>query len=131
ANINYSKDERDPGHKPTVGPTSEEESNAWGLVHALMAIARRRDDDGHGNHLPLAWEIRTVSPQAYRQNADATRLYGLLRSLAAEPEEGEMLEQAIHREFERDHPDALNRIHADGALIDAFVEDLAQQPSRF
>lgn len=130
ADVNYTMDESDPGYLPMPGPTSERESNAWGLVHALMAIARRRADDGYGNHFPLAWEIRTVSPGAYRQNANATRLYGLLRSMAAEPEVGEMLEHTIRREFERDHPDDLNRIPADGSLTDIFVEDLAQQPSR-
>lgn len=131
ADVNYTRDESDPGFDPTPGPTSEHESNAWGLVHALMGIARRRVDDGCGNFLPLAWEIRTVSPEAYRRNPDATRLYGLLRSLAADPEDGEVLEHAIHREFARDHPEPLNCIPADGELHDVFIEDLAQQPSRF
>jgi hypothetical protein len=122
ADINYTRDRTDPAFD------SNQESNSWGFVHALVGLVRRRSDDGYGNHLPLAWEVRTVSPDAYRHDNDATRLYGLVRSLAAEPEDAESLEDTIYREFERDHPQSANKIpRGKGTLADVFIQDLAQQ----
>ena len=126
ADINYTEDDSDPAF------VLEKPPNSWGLVHALMGIARRREDDGYGNRLPLAWEIRTASPAGFRADKDATRLYGLLRSLAAEPRDHETVEHTVHREFERDHPSEKNQIPAGkGSLRDVFIQDLAQQPSRY
>lgn len=123
ADINYTEDKSD--------PEKHSKGNSWGLIHALMAMARRPDDDSRGNRLPLAWEVRTVSPGAYRTDPAATRVYGLLRSLAAQPDEDESLEECIHREYGRDHPAQKNPIPLGrGELADVFVEDLAHQPSR-
>jgi hypothetical protein len=123
ADINYSEDNTD--------PEKQLKANSWGLLHAVMALARRRDDDTRGNHLPLAWEVRTVSPGAYRTDPAATRVYGLLRSFAAQPDQDESLEDCIHREYGQDHPAQDNPIPLGrGELADVFVEDLAHQPSR-
>lgn len=123
ADINFSKDGSDPGPKDV--------ENSWGLAHALMGLARRAHDDGYGNHLPFAWEVRTVSPDAYRKDSDATRLYGLLRSLAAQPKGKESLEQCIQREFAAEHPKDKDLLPIDvGTFSDILIEDLAHQPSR-
>jgi len=131
ADINYTEDTSDPGD------SDGSKRNSWGLTHAMFGLARRQNDDGHGNHLPLAWEIRTVSPDAYVTDKDATRAYGLLRSLAAQPLDSESLEECIHREFAEEHPEYAgqhpenpNPILLNGTLKDAFIQDLANQPSR-
>lgn len=125
ADINYAQDFLDPGHP------AENDRNSWGLVHALGALARRRQWDRFGNALPLAWEIRSFTPYAFEEDADATRTYGLLRCLAARPRVGEDLFDCIAREFREQHgselpldPEALRK----RSLRDLFVTDLAHQP---
>lgn len=123
--INFSEDISDPDPNKTT-------DNAWGLVHALAALARRRVEDGYGNQLPLAWEVRSVEPDRYADNPEATRLYGLLRVLAADPEKGEHLEDCLWREFtERNaRSPAADRWRKGGALDKVMKADLAGQSSQ-
>jgi hypothetical protein len=76
--------------------------NASGLYHGMMALARRRTLDEIGNSLPLAWEIRSISPEIFASNStieiESIRAYGLLRSSLAEPEKDESLIDCIIRE---------------------------------
>jgi hypothetical protein len=58
-----------------------------GLFHGLAAMARRRALDDHGNTMPLAWEVRTASPEVTRglspaQRIELVRAYGLFLALS-------------------------------------------------
>jgi hypothetical protein len=120
ADINFSLDTTDPAYPG-------ERVNAWGLVHALAALARRRTEP-HGSHLPLAWEVRSASPDAYKDDHDATRIYGLLRAMATSPRRGEDLEQCLWREFterRRATPAMSYDDWLSNGLKYCFVEDLA------
>lgn len=126
ADINFSEDTTDPAHIESDANTT------WGLVHALAALARRQHQDRVRNHLPLAWEVRSVSPNMYRQDSGGLRVYGLLRSLAAMPKGDEDIFDCIAREYEESYPDALNLPkydHAGKKLDVLFTEDLARQGS--
>lgn len=124
SDINFTEDVTDPG-QPS-------DANSWGLIHALAALARR-DHAAYGCDLPLAWEVRSASPEAYRGDPAAIRAYGLLRSMAASPLAGESLEDCIWREHrERSQPPpglAFEAWRAQG-LTKIFAEDLAAHQAR-
>lgn len=82
----FTQDLSDPVHrlpreKGEPAPTNNLSS---GLVHGLAAMARRQHSF-EGNVMPLAFEVRTVSPNKDGMNteewADVTRTYGLLLAL--------------------------------------------------
>ena len=125
SDINFTEDITDPGQPGGA-------VNSWGLIHALAALARR-DHAAYGSQLPLAWEVRSFSPDAYKDDPNATRAYGLLRSMAACPRPGESLEQCIWREHQerRQPPPGLpfEAWKAQG-LSKIFADDLAAQQAR-
>jgi hypothetical protein len=94
ADVNYSEDRSDPEWSPSL----KGKFSCWGLVHALAALARRKTADNENNLMPFDWEIRSAAPQLVRCDPWAARLYGLLRSLAAQPKPDEDLPTCIMRE---------------------------------
>ncbi|WP_443747206.1 hypothetical protein [Asticcacaulis solisilvae] len=127
SDINFREDKSD----PCAGNTLEQ--NSAGLVHALAGLARRQALDGHGNQLPLAWEMRSMTPHFFRKEPDAIRVYGLLRSLAARPRKDETLEDCIWREYEEMHDDFLPHDREDWKdqpLSVIMAGDLAAQKQR-
>jgi len=121
ADLNFSEDTSDPGHPPQT-------EQAWGLTHAMAALVRRRDEDDWGNRLPLAWELRSITPHAYAKDADALRSYGLLRAFAAQRRKDESLPACLWREFIDDNgqPPAVDRARWDkGGLKFIFTNDLS------
>lgn len=127
ADVNFELDETDPERGAT-----EKKHNSAGLIHALMGIARREVLDGHRNRLPLAWEVRTMSPTLYSNDPHATRVYGLLRALAANPNPGETLPQCIRREYQDRHDRDGERapLPETKSIRDIVTADLAQQPQQ-
>ncbi|MCF7965203.1 MAG: hypothetical protein K9L79_06655 [Methylobacter tundripaludum] len=76
--------------------------NCSGLYHGMMALARRAGRDEYHNAIPLAWEVRSMSPDLLiafpALEIEAIRAYGLMRSFLAEKEEGESLKKCLIRE---------------------------------
>jgi len=124
--INFSEDTTDPASADADNNTT------WGLIHALTALARRQHHDRVRNRLPLAWEVRSVSPGTHREDVEGLRTYGLLRTLAAMPKDGENIFDCVMREYEESSREAL--YPASHSLVDTkldvlFAEDLARQKS--
>jgi hypothetical protein len=126
SDINYSEDGDDPGWSPSL----KGKFSCWGLVHALAVLARRKLVDEEGNVLPLEWEIRSVTPEQVQGDLWATRLYGLLRSLAAQPKRGESLCDCIRREHAEKWSKPLETAATEQELCsypELFTDDLVQQ----
>lgn len=129
SDINFSLDRTDPA-------SQNRPSDSFGLAHFLTALARRRGVDPYRNRMPLAWEVRTVSPSEYLKDDHAIRLYGLIRAMAARRIGDETLQQCLWRErspLPRDPAegsDAINLTEAGWASLsfrDAMALDLTSQ----
>lgn len=126
SDVNYSEDMTDPAWSPAL----KGKFSCWGLVHALTVLARRNPMDDEGNVLPLEWEIRSAAPQLVSGDVWATRLYGLLRSLAAQPEPEETLSDCIKREHLERWNRPLETSATDQVICSypqLFSDDLAKQ----
>ncbi len=118
-----------PDSESAIRVANPEIMSASGLYHGMALLARRQAIDHARNVLPLAWEVRSATPGTFGGRSDlrsdALRGYALLRSLLANPEPDETLEQCIQREYMVTHPHA--EPLCNGSLLEVLEADLQQQ----
>lgn len=111
-----------------------------GLHHGLAKWGQRKKQDNYGNCLPLAWEIRSVTPELFDKDPvrryQIARIYGIIRAIYAQPKDkdNENLINCILREHDEQPdtlpipPEVLDEIKDD--LIEVMLADLRYQGQR-